>query len=518
MKERASSLSGPILGKGGRRGHFIVALIAVFLTPTIVRAALTPIGGEIRVNTTESGYLGPPAVAVDAKGGSVVVWATEGVLGAIDPDEVFGQRFDSAGAALGTEFRVSTEASEITAGPEVAMAPSGCFVVVWVRDDRVLGRRYDSAGAALGEQFEPSDNDVSDRPAVAMDSARGFTVVWQGYDLISPSERGPTGVFARSYDQAGNVLGSTIQVNDEPAAAIASPRIAADPQGGFAVAWHQPAPDGAGEDILLEDIVFRRFDADGMPLATAAQVNPVGVTTARSLAPAVVAVHAGGFVIAWWGGTWTFPGPFIIPQLFAQRYDGAGQASGTPISLLELPRTPFGFVGLGEPIFAEDPFGGFAIVFASYGVPASEDVPPSDVYAYRYDVSGSPVGALQVDRAYSAETPAAAADSNGVLTVVWSGREDILARRYSLPPTTADESCTGDCDCNHAVTIEELITGVGLAVDNQASRFSSCPAFDLNNDGQVTVDELVAGVMNALSGCLGATPTATPVATDTPPG
>ena len=201
-------------GSHMHHSHFMGTLLAAFLAPTIVWAALTPVGREFRVNTTRSDFESP-AVAVDAQGGAVVVWANLLDYNDENLDGVFGQRFDSAGAALGTEFRVSSDA--ITAGPTVAMAPSGDFVVVWGSDGRVLGRHYDGTGAALGGQFEVlSDNDVSSTPAVAIDSTGGFIVVWEGYELISPTEREPVRVFAQRHDQAGNVLGAAIQVNDDP--------------------------------------------------------------------------------------------------------------------------------------------------------------------------------------------------------------------------------------------------------------------------------------------------------------
>ena len=71
-------------------------------------------------------------------------------------------------------------------------------------------------------------------------------------------------------------------------------------------------------------------------------------------------------------------------------------------------------------------------------------------------------------------------------------------------------TCVGDCGGDGKVTVEELITGVNVALG--ALAVGGCPSFDYNSDGRVTVDELIAGVNNALAGCgLGGTPTKTPV-------
>jgi hypothetical protein len=70
--------------------------------------------------------------------------------------------------------------------------------------------------------------------------------------------------------------------------------------------------------------------------------------------------------------------------------------------------------------------------------------------------------------------------------------------------------CLGDCSGDGAVTIDELVRGVNIALDS--ATVDQCPAFDLNANGQVTVDELVGAINNALNGCLGTpTPTPTPV-------
>jgi hypothetical protein len=49
------------------------------------------------------------------------------------------------------------------------------------------------------------------------------------------------------------------------------------------------------------------------------------------------------------------------------------------------------------------------------------------------------------------------------------------------------------------VTIDELILGVRIALE--MSDLSDCPEFDADGSEEVTVDELVEAVNNALSGC-----------------
>ena len=71
----------------------------------------------------------------------------------------------------------------------------------------------------------------------------------------------------------------------------------------------------------------------------------------------------------------------------------------------------------------------------------------------------------------------------------------------------AAQACAGDCDGNGSVSINELITGVTIAL-GQAT-VSACPVFDADGDGTVSISELVAAVNGALDGCSGATTTIT---------
>ncbi len=61
------------------------------------------------------------------------------------------------------------------------------------------------------------------------------------------------------------------------------------------------------------------------------------------------------------------------------------------------------------------------------------------------------------------------------------------------------QACVGDCNRDGEVAINELITGVNIALGN--NDVSSCPEFDANSDGEVTINELISGVNNALNGC-----------------
>jgi hypothetical protein len=69
----------------------------------------------------------------------------------------------------------------------------------------------------------------------------------------------------------------------------------------------------------------------------------------------------------------------------------------------------------------------------------------------------------------------------------------------STTPTPTAVPCTGDCDRNGTVSINELILAVN--VSSGAAQASVCSAADRNGSDTVTIDELIAAVGNALDGC-----------------
>ena len=70
---------------------------------------------------------------------------------------------------------------------------------------------------------------------------------------------------------------------------------------------------------------------------------------------------------------------------------------------------------------------------------------------------------------------------------------DLLVRAF------AALDCMGDCNGDGVVTIDEIVTGVDIALG--ATPVSQCLGLDANGDGVVTVDELLQAVNHVLNGC-----------------
>jgi hypothetical protein len=101
------------------------------------------------------------------------------------------------------------------------------------------------------------------------------------------------------------------------------------------------------------------------------------------------------------------------------------------------------------------------------------------------------------------------------------------AASWAPAALAGDVACVGDCNDDGIVAVNEIITGVNIALGSAA--IDVCPAFDRNGDERVDISELIAGVANLLYGCGvtpptsiptvtpsgGPSPSPTPVATDT---
>ncbi|MEO8602443.1 MAG: hypothetical protein ABI629_07705 [bacterium] len=67
------------------------------------------------------------------------------------------------------------------------------------------------------------------------------------------------------------------------------------------------------------------------------------------------------------------------------------------------------------------------------------------------------------------------------------------------PTQPSNAACVGDCNDDGTVAVNELITGVNIALGSAS--IEACSSFDTNDDGSVAVNELIGGVNSALNGC-----------------
>ncbi|HEX2464309.1 MAG TPA: hypothetical protein VHR17_06745 [Thermoanaerobaculia bacterium] len=296
--------------------RYLWCALAVFILGGLASAQPAKLGAEFQVNTYSYSGQRYPTVARDGDGDFVVLWNGPESIGA--GNGVFGQRFSSAGAAVGVQFLVNTYTTGSQGRPAVAMGAAGDFVVAFmsVQDQDnygVFARRFDANGGALGGEFQLNQYTVSAQriPRVGRRSSGDFTAVWQ-----SPREGGGGyGIFARRVSSAGAVQASEFQVNTYTTGTQKYPSIGMTGAGAFVVAWQS---DGQEGDL---GIFARRFDSSGNALATEFQVP--SYITGDQAEPTVAVDADGDFVIAWHSAE-----DGSGAGIFARRFSSAGVALG----------------------------------------------------------------------------------------------------------------------------------------------------------------------------------------------
>jgi hypothetical protein len=279
-------------------------------------ASGVPLGAEFRSNaytTSNQGHAGPD-VAVDPSGNYVVTWSSYGQDG--DGFGVYAQRYSSAGALLGPEFRVNTSTASHQGLSSVATDASGNFVVVWMTSfpENIWGQRYASSGSPLGGEFPVNTSTGGFAPVVASDAAGDFVVAWERNDNGTS-----LGVFARRFDASGSPLGGQFRVNTVSAGNQYYPDVAADAAGNFVVIW--ASDDGSDTGVFAQ-----RFASSGVPQGGEFRVNTftAGIQGRSLLAPSVAADAAGNFLVVW--GSDAQDGYYA--GVFGQRFDSAGAPLG----------------------------------------------------------------------------------------------------------------------------------------------------------------------------------------------
>jgi hypothetical protein len=345
-----------------------LVVLALVGLPGLVAAQ--PVGSEFKVNAYTTGNQVDSSVAVDANGEFVVVWQSGGQDGS--GLGVFGQRYDSAGAALGGEFQVNTYTTSDQRDPSVSSDAGGNFVVAWESSGQdgsswgVFSQRYDSAGVAQGEEFRVNSYTTSlqNKPSVTSDPSGNFVVVWQSNQGVGGYG---VGIFAQRYDSEGVAQGGEFRVNTSANDLPGYPSVAAATDGSFVVAWQA----SSGFHPITGAVHGRRYDGQGLP-----QGNQFTVSSGfhYDWIPGVASDAGGNFVVAW-PRQYFYTG---IVRMFGKRYDSGGDPQGGEFQINS--NTP---AFLPPPSVAADPQGNFLVAWVR-----GQDGSGAGVSGQRYDSEG----------------------------------------------------------------------------------------------------------------------------------
>jgi hypothetical protein len=204
-------------------------------------------------------------VAMDADGDFVVTWSSYVQDGS--DFGIYAQRYNAAGVAQGSEFRVNTHTTATQRYSTVAMDAAGDFVVTWSSysqdgsDYGIYAQRYNAAGMAQGSEFRVNTYTTSFQQysMVAMDADGDFVVTWS-----SANQDGSIyGIYAQRYDAAGEAQGSEFRVNTYTTSFQQYSSVAMDADGDFVVTWSSYTQDGSGYGVYAQ-----RYAAGSAPTAS----------------------------------------------------------------------------------------------------------------------------------------------------------------------------------------------------------------------------------------------------------
>jgi hypothetical protein len=321
----------------------------------------------------------------------------------------------------GDPIQINSFTTGSQGGPDVAIAPDGSFVVVWVGDQSsgdddsdasIQMRRFDSRGAALGDDFQVNQYTTGrqNSPQVAMTPSGEFAVVWRSTSPVPPDDD-HSSIQGRWFHADGTPASQELQLTSYTTSLQAHPQVGADSLGNFVVVW--TSYGSTGSDTSQTSIAGRRFDSTGAPLGSDLQVN--SYTTGRQEFPSLAVTPAGEFVVAWQNGNRLPPGIEVV-EIRARRFGADASPAGDEFQV----NTYTGYYHT-NPTIAAHVDGSFIVAWPSWGSLGSDQTEAS-LQARWYGSDGEPLAdQFQVNSvtAGSQDSPAATFDATGRAVLTW---------------------------------------------------------------------------------------------------
>lgn len=253
---------------------------------------------EFRVNTQTDSTQRQSVIAIDGNGNYTVVWKSEAGANLQNKSDIYLQHFLANDTKSGTEVMVNAAMEGEQEKPAVAVNASGKGVVVWASLSAattgydIYGRMINN-GVPQGDEFliNTTTANTQNNPSVAVNAAGEFVVAWDSW-YQDGSDRG---VSAQMFNANGTKNGSEFRVNETTAYSQARPVVEYFPNGNILFVWesYKPAPPiPAGYDVY-----GRIFSTNGMATTGEFLVN---TTTANSQWFADAAVFDDNSFIAVW--------------------------------------------------------------------------------------------------------------------------------------------------------------------------------------------------------------------------
>ena len=387
-----------------------------------------PIGSETTVASTSAAESNPEVSIADS-GDFVVVWEAD--QGGSDGTDIYFQRYEADGTVQGNATRVNTTVSGDQNQPSVAMRSDGGFVVVWDGNGQPSGQEdsqgifmqhYDSTGNAQGGETIVNSNNRVESHAAIAMNATDEFVIV----WESTDEIGSDfDIYLQRFDSSGTAQGSEIRANTTTSQDQFAPDVAMASDGSFVVTW-----EGHGDESGASDshgVFFQQFDSSAVAQGNEVRVN---TTTSGTQSNADIAMTGDGdFVVVWAGEG----------MVYHQRFDANATAVNGEVMETDGLLGPY-----ASPAVTMTSTDGFVLVYDGDGSLVADDI-----YKHTYDSNGMELSAVQVNTTDDVHSEAAVATAiDGDSVVVWqsldslTGEDRIALQRYgsAVPPVITSGS------------------------------------------------------------------------------
>jgi len=285
------------------------------------------VGANYRV-TDGAAHAYYPTIA-HRDGQTVVTWYDE----RNGNGDVFAQWFKPNGDTLGGQVMLNDDATTYYQYNSKAVASDSGWAFIWF-DQRnpgtqlLYGQSYGSTGSPLGPNFMACDSTLGMHgqydPSVAAGQGGNFLAVWDDYRFDNGSGN-ISDIFGRLYDQEGNALTPDFLISDT--AYNSSYRYAYEPKvtgladGSYMVAWYDYRSDND------YDIIGQRLDASGSPVGGNYLIS--SDNQGNDDYELTIASADSGFGVFWYGYKYSYS------DIFGRLYKTNGDSIGTTLVLTD---------------------------------------------------------------------------------------------------------------------------------------------------------------------------------------
>ncbi|MCG3254558.1 MAG: hypothetical protein KAU62_00655 [Candidatus Heimdallarchaeota archaeon] len=395
------------------------------------------------VSTEITGDSGNPSLAVDSAGNVHIAWESVDVAGTLSEHQISYKRWDAFSQSWTTTELVSTESTDGSFFPSLAVDSTGNVHIAWEdwsgTDEDIVYKRWDASTSSWTstEVVSTESTGYSYMPSLTTDSAGNVHITWE--DLTNYAGSGTDwDVFYKHWNSSTSSWSTTEVVSTESTLQSSVASLAVDIVGNVHIAWSDLTNyAGSGAD---RDIFYKRWDTFDSSWTTTEVVSTE--STGNSGNPSLAVDAKGNVHIAW--RDWTdYLSSGTDIDVFYKRWDESSLWTTTEVVSTESTGTSY------IPSIAVDTVGYVHIAWHDLTDYAGAG-PGEDIFYKRWDFSTYLRTTTEVVSTESSDeslNPSLTVDTLGNVHIAWfdftdysgSGWDyDIFYKQFAGPPAVPE--------------------------------------------------------------------------------